>query len=135
VTARYIRGYIESAQRFADVPRLTAKQIEALDLFDAIAARPGMAISFQMEPGDLQIANNYCVLHARTHFEDYEDFAQRRHLLRLWLAAPNSRELPPCFLQRFGSCEGGVMRGGIPPSAQVGQPSRDKVEDFRLARV
>jgi hypothetical protein len=31
------RYYIESAQRFSDASRLTAKQIEALDLFDALA--------------------------------------------------------------------------------------------------
>ena len=30
------RYYIESAQRFPDVPRLTLQQIEALDLFDAL---------------------------------------------------------------------------------------------------
>ena len=58
VTARYIRGYIDSAQRFPEVPRLTARQIEALDLFDAIANEPGMALSFTMEPGDFQLVNN-----------------------------------------------------------------------------
>jgi hypothetical protein len=135
VTARYIRGYIESAQRFPDVPRLSAKQIEALDLFDSIANRPGMALSFQMEPGDLQIANNFCVLHARTNFEDYPKLEDRRHLLRLWLAAPNSRELPPCFEQRFGTCKSGAKRGGIPPRSEAGEPVKDRVEEFRLDRV
>ncbi len=134
VTCRYIRGYIESAQRFPGVPRLTAKQIEALDLFDAIANEPGMALSFQMEPGDFQIANNYCVLHSRTSFEDYPDLERRRHLLRLWIAAPNSRELPPCFKERFGTCESGRKRGGIPPRVEVGAIA-DKVEEFRLDKV
>lgn len=133
VTARYIRGYIESAQRFADVPRLTERQIEALDLFDKIANEEGMALSFQMEPGDFQLANNYCVLHARTDFEDNEELDKRRHLLRLWLATPNSRELPQSFESRYGTCKGGEVRGGIPPS---GQPaSGDKVDEFRLERV
>lgn len=135
VTARYIRGYIESAQRFPEVPRLTAKQIEAMNLFDAIASRPGVALSFQMKPGDVQIANNYCVLHARTNFEDFPEPEKRRHLLRLWLAAPNSRELPPSFLQRFGSCKSGAKRGGIPPLAEVGAATKDKVEEFHLAKV
>jgi hypothetical protein len=74
-----------------------------------------MALSFQMEPGDFQLVNNYCVLHARTNFEDYAEPDRRRHLLRLWLATPNSRELPPVFEKRFGSCKGGAVRGGIPP--------------------
>jgi alpha-ketoglutarate-dependent taurine dioxygenase len=135
VSARYIRGYIESAQRFPEVPRLTPKQIEALNLFDAIANEPGMALSFHMEPGDLQIANNFCVLHARTDFQDHEELEHRRHLLRLWLAAPNSRELPPCFKDRFGTCESGKKRGGIPPRADVGVPLQDPIEDFPLERV
>jgi len=135
VTARYIRGYIESAQRFADVPRLTAKQVEALDLFDAIANEPGMALSFHMEPGDFQLANNFCVLHSRTNFEDWPDLKDRRHLLRLWIAAPNSRELPPCYLTRFGTCEGGRKRGGIPPRAEAGIAVKDQVQDFRLEKV
>lgn len=133
VTARYIRGYIESAQRFPEVPRLTAKQVEALDLFDAVANDKRNSISFQMEPGDFQLVNNYSVLHARTNFEDFDDPAQRRHLLRLWLATPNSRDLPPCFEKRFGTCKGGYVRGGIPPSRRV--QASDKVEDFRLERV
>ena len=132
VTARYIRGYIQSAQRFPEVPRLTATQIEALDLFDSIANEDGMAIGFHMEPGDIQLLNNYCVLHARTNFEDWEDIASRRHLLRLWLATPNSRQLPPCFEKRFGSCAPGVMRGGIPPHAR---PAGARAEKFQLDRV
>lgn len=135
VTARYIRGYIESAQRFPEVPRLTVKQTEALDLFDSIANEPGMALSFQMEPGDFQLANNFCVLHSRTNFEDWPDPADRRHLLRLWIAAPNSRELPPCFEARFGTCEGGRKRGGIPPRQEAGMPVKDKVQEFKLEKV
>ena len=131
VSARYIRGYIESAQRFPEVPRLTANQIEALDLFDAIANEDGMALSFQMEPGDFQLINNYCVLHARTNFEDFPEIERRRHLLRLWVAAPNSRELPPCFEPRFGSCISGAVRGGIPPGRDVARAA----QEFKLHRV
>ena len=133
VSARYIRGYIESAQRFAEVPRLTSRQREALDLFDAIANEPGMALSFQMEPGDFQLVNNYCVLHARTNFEDDPEPERRRHLLRLWLATPNSRDLPPVFEKRFGSCKGGAVRGGIPPAKK--SAGGDRVEKFDLQRA
>lgn len=132
VTARYIRGYIHSAQRFPDVPRLTEKQIEAMDLFDTIANEPGMALSFQMEPGDIQLLNNYCVLHARTNFVDWEQVEQRRHLLRFWAATANSRELPPCFEKRFGSCTPGVARGGIPPRRKT---ANESAEEFHLDRV
>jgi hypothetical protein len=41
LSAIYQRQYIESAQRFADAPRLTPAHREALDLFDALAGRSG----------------------------------------------------------------------------------------------
>src|ERR1700741_2937761 len=40
VSAIYQRQYIESARRFAGVPSLSSLQIEALDLFDALANDP-----------------------------------------------------------------------------------------------
>lgn len=132
VSTRYIRGYIMSGQRFEDVPRLTAKQIEALDMFDAIAQQDGMALDFFMDPGDIQLANNYCVLHSRTSFEDHEELEKRRHLLRVWLCMPNSRELPPCFKNRFGSCESGAIRGFIPPRRKAEDAP---AEEFALARL
>lgn len=132
VSTRYIRGYIMSSQRFPDVPRLTDKQIEAMDMFDAIAQRDGVALDFYMEPGDIQLANNYCVLHSRTTFEDHVEPEKRRHLLRVWLCMPNSRELPPCFEKRFGSCKPGAIRGFIPPRRKAEEAP---TEEFTLARL
>jgi hypothetical protein len=51
-------------------------------------------------------------LHDRTAFEDWPEPERRRHLLRLWLACPGARELPPAFAARYGSIEIG-NRGGI----------------------
>lgn len=132
ITARYIRGYIMSAQRFSDVPRLTEKQIAALDAFDELAASEGMALDFYMQPGDVQLVNNYCVLHSRTSFEDHPEMERRRHLLRLWLSTPNSRELPPSFETRFGSCEPSAVRGGIPPRKGKVEVPAEKFELDRL---
>lgn len=132
ITMRYIRGYIMSAQRFADVPRLTEKQIAAMDTFDTIARSEGMALDFFMQPGDIQMANNFSVLHSRKSFEDHEDLEGRRHMLRIWLCVPNSRELPPCFERRFGTCNAGAVRGGIPPREKhVEEPA----EEFELVRL
>jgi hypothetical protein len=36
----------------------------------------------------------------------------RRHLLRLWLAPPDARPLPPCYAQRYRSVMPGD-RGGV----------------------
>ncbi len=51
-------------------------------------------------------------LHDRTAFEDWPEPEQRRHLLRLWLAAAGARPLPEVFAQRYGSVSVGD-RGGI----------------------
>ena len=93
----YKRDYIEFAQRFEEVPRLTDRQIAAMDLLDEVCNRPGIYIEFDLQPGDIQIANNYDTLHARTAFEDEQDSNRKRHCLRLWLTLPNGRPLPPVF--------------------------------------
>jgi len=41
----------------------------------------------EFQPGDIQLLNNAKILHAREAYIDYDDPAERRHLLRLWLTA------------------------------------------------
>ena len=113
-TSRYIRTHIRSAQRFADVPRLSPQQIEALDLVDAIAADPAFHLSFQLEPGDILFLNNHVTYHSRTEFEDWAEPARKRHLLRLWLSVPNSRPLPEAFSAIYRDRRPGAVRGGFP---------------------
>jgi len=110
------RSYAESAQRFDGVPPMTEKMTSALDLMDQILIRPEISFDFDLQPGDIQLINNYCVFHARTEFEDHEDFDHKRHILRAWLSVPNSRPLPPWFKSRWGSVTPGEPRGGIYPS-------------------
>jgi hypothetical protein len=108
----YQRQYIDSAQRFPEAPRLTTQHVEALDLFDELANSPRLNFSMNLEPGDMQFVYNHALLHDRTSFEDWPDEAEKRHLLRLWLAIPGDRPLPEIFASRFGSVEIG-NRGGI----------------------
>jgi hypothetical protein len=112
LTTIYTRRYIESAQRFPDVPRLSAAYREALDLFDAICEEPRVRLDVEFRPGDVQLLCNHSVLHDRTAYEDWPEPARKRHLLRLWLCPPHGRELPPEFASRYGSVEIG-NRGGI----------------------
>ncbi len=112
LTAIYQRQYIDSAQRFPDAPRLSREQVEALDLFDALAEDPALHLRMRLEPGDVQFVHNHTMLHDRTAFEDWAEPARRRHLLRLWLAVPGARPLPETFAQRYGSTTVGD-RGGI----------------------
>jgi hypothetical protein len=106
------RYYIQSAQRFPDVPRLTAPQIAALDLFDALANDPSNHLDVEFKPGDVQLIHNHVILHDRTDFEDWPESERKRHLLRLWLCPPNGRPLPAVLADRYGGVEIG-NRGGI----------------------
>jgi Taurine catabolism dioxygenase TauD, TfdA family len=114
LSAIYQRKYIDSAHdgRFEDVPPLTGRQIEALDVFDALADDPRLYQFMEFLPGDVQFVHNHTLLHDRTAFEDWPEPERKRHLLRLWLAPPDARPLPPAFADRFGSITPGD-RGGV----------------------
>ena len=97
---RYIRGYINSAQRFPELPRLTPFEIEALDTLDALTVSPEFRLDMVLQPGDMQFINNYVLFHSRTEYEDYEDEDRRRHLKRLWLATDKIQSRPQSFEDR-----------------------------------
>jgi redox-sensitive bicupin YhaK (pirin superfamily) len=67
----------------------------------------------EFQPGDLQLLNNHVTYHGRTHYEDGDGADQDRLLLRLWVAPPDSRALPPSYLPIWETTEPGVPRGGI----------------------
>lgn len=98
----YIGWYIRDAQRHDAVPRLTPEQVEAMELLEAIANDPAFYLEMDFQPGDVQFLNNARILHAREAYEDRDDLAERRHLLRLWLAA-----------HHFSSVDE-ILQGGIP---------------------
>ena len=43
----------------------------------------------RFEPGDVQWLKNASILHKRTAYEDHDAPSLKRHLLRLWLRAPD----------------------------------------------
>jgi Taurine catabolism dioxygenase TauD, TfdA family len=110
LTSQYSRTFVEQAQEFPEVPRLTPTQIEAMDLLAEIAEEVCLYAPFA--PGDLQLLNNHVVYHGRTAYEDDAAAAQDRLLLRLWLSVPNSRRLPDGFESFWGSIDSGAIRGG-----------------------
>ncbi len=112
LSAIYAPHYVRSSQRFADAPRLTTADIAALDRFDALAEDAELRLDMEFQAGDMQFVHNHTVLHDRTAFEDWPEPERKRHLLRLWLAAPGARALPPAYAERYGSVVVGD-RGGI----------------------
>jgi hypothetical protein len=104
---------VQSAQRFDAVPRLTHQQLETMAVLDEILQRPENMFTMFLEPGDLQIINNYTALHSRTEYEDFEMPEEKRLLFRLWLAPPDSVRLPDSWWDFYRATEPGTVRGGI----------------------
>ncbi|MEQ9491702.1 MAG: TauD/TfdA family dioxygenase [Alphaproteobacteria bacterium] len=111
LSCRVVRQYIEIAAD--EYPELGFDDLdrEALDLFDALAVRKDIGFEFTLASGEAVIANNFTVLHSRTAFDDYDDPALKRHLLRLWIAANPTR---PVVREVFVYGDG---EPGIPPRA------------------
>ncbi len=101
LSCRYLRQYIELGHDLREQPISTVER-EALDIFDAVSQADHMRLDMMLEPGDMQFANNYAVLHSRSAFEDFEEQEKRRKLLRLWIKMPNARALAPEFPGRNG---------------------------------
>ncbi len=101
LSCRYLRQYLELGHEIMKQP-LSRVEIAALDLFDEVMHDPAIRLDMMLEPGDIQFANNYAVLHSRNEFEDDEDLAKRRKMIRLWLKMGNARELAPEFPGRNG---------------------------------
>lgn len=110
-----LRVLIDRAYDLPELPDMTARQREALDFLDTLCADPDLHYRFRQRPGDFFFVNNFTNFHSRSAFEDHEDPAKKRLLLRIWLSMPNSRALPPSFAGSFGATAAGALRGGIHP--------------------
>lgn len=111
---RVNRKNIVAAERdFPELPRVTPQQWEAIDLLEEIMGDPRWCFSMRLEQGDMQLVNNYAIVHSRTPFEDFEEPDQKRHLLRLWLAVPGSQPLPADWAEYFIDTRPNSVRGGL----------------------
>jgi Taurine catabolism dioxygenase TauD, TfdA family len=122
VSVLYSRLHIGSSQRFAEARRLTPEDIEALDMMAALAGDDELRLDMTFMPGDIQFLHNHTILHARTGYEDWPEAERKRHLLRLWLAPPGARELPPVFAECYGGITPGDRGGIICPDTRLHAP-------------
>ena len=113
--AHFLRVLIDRADRSDEAPSLSCEQRAALDKLETLAEDPALHVSFNLEPGDVLLLNNWTTFHRRSEFVDSEDSARKRHLLRIWLSMPNSRPIDPRFADHFGATEAGALRGGMRP--------------------
>lgn len=111
--SKWNRNRINTAQKIAGVPQLSARQREAMDVLDGVLRRPDVMYSMWLQPGDMQILSNHTMLHSRTEFEDFAEPEKKRVLFRLWLAPPDGPDLPESWRPFFRSVAAGTVRGGI----------------------
>jgi hypothetical protein len=71
---------------------------EAIQVFQAIAARPGIGARFVLHPGEMMFWQNWTVLHARTAFTNAP--GHERMLMRLWMDAIDARSTPAFIRER-----------------------------------
>lgn len=122
LSAIYSGTYIRSGQRFPDARRLTPEDFEALEMFDDLANDADLRLDMEFRPGDMQFVHNHTCLHDRTAFVDWPEPERKRHLLRLWLAAPGARPLPPAYAERYGGTTIGDRGGIICPATRLHAP-------------
>lgn len=85
----FIPWYIRRSQELADAPRLTTLQEEAIEAIERLANDERYYLNMTFERGDVQWLKNAAILHKRSAYEDHDTPEEKRHLLRLWLSAPD----------------------------------------------
>jgi hypothetical protein len=111
--------YIHSLSRFwntGELPPLSDAQAKAAQVLEDVCMRE--SLHMVLEVGDIQFLSNSHVLHSRTAYKDFPPPAPRRHLMRLWLATPESEggwRLP--FADSGHAKRGGVQVDDTPPRA------------------
>ena len=84
--ARHIlRGYEKTGRVLDDAGADAVRRV------DAFLGDPAHRLDLWLEPGQIQLLNNRVIVHGRTAYEDHDDPAHRRHLVRLWLRAGDRR--------------------------------------------
>jgi len=111
--------FVKSLARFSstgEIPPLSPAQQRAAQVLEDTCLR--LALHMVLEIGDIQFLNNSHVLHSRTAYKDYPAPAPRRHLMRLWLATPDTEggwRLP--FIDSSHKKRGGIQVNDTAPRA------------------
>lgn len=98
LSCRYNRHWmIKALERQGGVP----EDVSAIfDLFDEIADE--LRFEFPFRAGDIQLCNNYTVLHGRAAHEPESEEHRQRLLMRVWLDVPGFRRFSDEAVVRYG---------------------------------
>lgn len=109
INCAFAKKIIETGARKRGIP-LSPLQQAAVDYVHELGTREDMRIDMLLEPGDIQIINNYITLHSRTNYIDHDD-GRKRYLLRMWINLPDNVQLSKDFAA--------FVRRGIPALNQA----------------
>jgi len=101
ISARLVRNQINAACAKTGKP-LTPIEEAALDFVDTLSRDPEIHLDMDLQVGDMQLCNNYTIMHSRTGFEDFPEPERRRHMIRLWLTFRERRPMGEYFLEHNG---------------------------------
>ncbi len=101
VSCRIVPNQIKAGAAKLGKP-LEGIEKDALDQVVELSYSERFRLDMDLEPGDIQLCNNYTILHSRTEFEDWSDENRRRHMLRLWLSLREPRPLADNFPRQLG---------------------------------
>lgn len=82
---------------------VTDEQIQAQDWLDAVFQRPVIQLCMTLEPGDLQLLNNYTILHARRPYQDSS--SAKRRMLRTWIRSRAALRSGPNIIDVYAPWE------------------------------
>lgn len=87
---------VKQAERRMGRP-IPAREMAILDRIVELAHDPAFCLEMTFQPGDIQLLNNYTVVHWRTKFEDWPEAERKRRLYRLWISRRGERAVDPAM--------------------------------------
>ena len=111
-TSHYIPYFSQFYQERDEMPEDHIEVQAQAAINDVLWNRPELYMEYMMEPGDMAFCSNRIALHARTDYEDFDDIAKARLLLRVWLQLPNV-SVVPAHMQMFENrdrADGGIAK-------------------------
>jgi hypothetical protein len=116
ISSRLVRNQINAAAVKMDKP-LAPLEKDALDFLDSLAYDPEIHLDMDLQVGDMQLCNNYTILHSRTGFEDFPEPERRRHMIRLWLTLEERRPMAESFPPHQGYGRQQITEVAFQPTA------------------
>ena len=121
LSCRYNIGWILPAAKRLD-RRFDDKELELMQLMDRLSQEN--AFAFDFNPGDIQFANNYTVMHGREGHAGGATEEETRLLMRIWLDAENFRAF----------ADEGIVRYGVIRHGKLGWTAQDLLDGLQAKR-